>query len=42
MELKIMLEKRSGEKAHALYKNFQIGTEVICNKYLLKFTWFDI
>jgi hypothetical protein len=29
MELKVMLEKQSGEKAHALYKNFRIGTEVI-------------
>ena len=28
MELKVTLEKQSGEKAHALYKNFRIGTEV--------------
>ena len=33
MELKVMLEKKSGEKAHALYKNFRISTEVISNKY---------
>ena len=33
-----MLEKKSGEKAYALYKNFQIATEVILHKYsLLKF-----
>ena len=39
MELKVMLEKKSGEKAHALYKNFRIGTEVSSKKYyLIKFT----
>ena len=33
MELKVVLEKKSGEKAHALYKNFRIGTEVSSKKY---------
>ena len=28
MELKVTLEKFSGEKAEAVYKNFRIGTEV--------------
>ena len=38
MELKVILEKASGEKAHAVYKDFQIGTEVIFDKYFIKFT----
>ena len=33
MELKVMLEKKSGEKAYALYKNFRVGTEVSSKKY---------
>jgi hypothetical protein len=35
MELKVMLEKKSGEKAHALYKNFRVGTEVGFDNYYL-------
>lgn len=30
MELRVSLEKFSGEKAEAVYKNFRIGNEVSC------------